>query len=172
MKLITDQITIIQQEVHKLAEEIKVLNETKGRSKAAWYTRPCDSDYDSIMKIQKNADRIQELSSLLEESTIIQNPNSERVELGSHFRVFIKWNKTDMEFLDVVLIDKKVSNEPSSIYLTRDSAFGKAIYHKKLGSRFRYYTATGERAEGLITSMEYDRPEIGKTHLKMKKSDK
>ena len=127
-----------------------------------------DSDYDSILKIQENADRIQALSNLLEKSTIIQNPNSERVELGSHFRVFLKYDKEDMEFLDVVLIEKKVSKESSSIYLTYDSDFGKAVYHKKLGSRFRYYTKTGKREEGLIISMEYDRPEIGKTHLKMK----
>ena len=168
MKLITDQVTIMQQEIHELAEEIKVLNEKKERDKAACYTRPGDSDYDSILKIQENADRIQALSNLLEKSTIIQNPNSERVELGSHFRVFLKYDKEDMEFLDVVLIEKKVSKESSSIYLTYDSDFGKAVYHKKLGSRFRYYTKTGKREEGLIISMEYDRPEIGKTHLKMK----
>lgn len=63
---------------------------------------------------------------------------------------------------------KKVSKEPSSLYLTYNSDFGKAVYHKNLGSRFRYYTRTGERIERLITSMEYDRPEIGTTHLKMR----
>lgn len=168
MKLITDQVTIMQQEIHELAEEIKLLNETKERDKATYYTRPGDSDYDAILKIQENADRIQELSDLLEESTIIPNPNSERVELGSHFKVFLKYGKEDMEFLDVILIEKKISKEPSSLYLTYNSDFGKAVYHKNLGSRFRYYTRTGERIEGLITSMEYDRPEIGKTHLKMR----
>ena len=34
MKLITDQVTIMQQEIHELAEEIKVLNEKKERDKA------------------------------------------------------------------------------------------------------------------------------------------
>lgn len=168
MKLLTDQVTIMQQEIHKLAEEIKLLNEAKERDKATCYTRPGDSDYDAIWKIQENADRIQELSDLLEKSTIISNPNSERVELGSHFKVFLKYGKEDMEFLDVILIEKKVSEEPSSLYLTCDGNFGKAVYHKKLGSRFYYYTRTGKRVEALITSMEYDRPEIGKTHLKMR----
>lgn len=51
MKLITDQVTIMQQEIHKLAEEIKLLNETKERDKATYYTRPGDSDYDAILKI-------------------------------------------------------------------------------------------------------------------------
>lgn len=168
MKLITEQVTIMQQEIHELAAEIKLLNEAKERDKATYYTRPGDSDYDAILKIQKNADRIQKLSGLLKESTIIANPNSERVEIGSHFTVFFKWNKEDMEFLDIVLIEKKVSKEPSSTYLTYDSDFGKAVYHKKLGSKFRYYTKDGNRIEGLITSMEYDRPEIGKTRLKMR----
>ena len=168
MKLLTDQVTIMQQEIHKLAEEIKLLNETKERDKATYYTRPGDSDYDAIWKIQENADRIQELSDLLEKSTIISNPNSERVEIGSHFKAFLKYSKEDMEFLDVILIEKKVSNEPSSLYLTYNSDFGKAVYHKKLGSRFHYDTRDGERIEVLIISMEYDRPGIGKTHLKMR----
>lgn len=168
MKLITEQVTIIQQEIQKLAAEIKVLNETKEREKATYYTRAGDSDYDSISKIQENANKIQKLSKILEDSTIIPNPNSERVELGSHFRVFLKWNKNDMDFFDVTLIEAKVSKEPSPDYLTQDSDFGKAVYHKKLGSRFRYYDKNGNRVEGLITSMEYDRPGIGKTHLKIR----
>ena len=43
MKLITDQVSIMQQEIHELAEEIKVLNEKEGRDKEACYTRPGDS---------------------------------------------------------------------------------------------------------------------------------
>ena len=117
MKLITDQVTIMQQEIHKLAEEIKLLNETKERDKATQYTRPGDSDYEAILKIQENADRIQELSDLLEESTIIPNPNSERVELGSHFKVFLKYGKEDMEFLDVILIEK-LRDEKSPEFLS------------------------------------------------------
>lgn len=169
MKLVEEQVRMIKEEIANLSQDIHSLNYSKEREKPTYFTRPADSDYNSIIQIQQKAIRIKELIDILERSTVIKNPNSEVVEIGSRFNVFLKYGKDDTDMISVTLIEKKVTTESSFNYITINSNIGKAIWHKKIGSRFRFKDASGKRVEGLITSMEYEREDIGKTILKMKK---
>ena len=161
MKLVEEQVRMIKEEIANLSQDIHSLNYSKEREKPTYFTRPADSDYNSIIQIQQKAIRIKELIDILERSTVIKNPNSEVVEIGSRFNVFLKYGKDDTDMISVTLIEKKVTTESSFNYITINS--------KKIGSRFRFKDASGKRVEGLITSMEYEREDIGKTILKMKK---
>ena len=169
MKLIEEQVRMIKEEIAKLSQDIHSLNYSKDRQKPTYFTRPADSDYNSIIQIQQKAIRIKELMDILKRSTVIKNPNSETVEIGSKFNVFLKYGKDDADMIHVTLIENKVTIESSFNYITIHSNIGKAIWHKKIGSRFRYRDANGKRVEGLITSMEYEREGIGKTRLRMKR---
>lgn len=165
MKIVESQKQIILLEIESLyLENLTLRNQKQGLG--CYGTRPSDSDYHIIQIIAENERRIKELEHIAKYSEVIENPNSKKIEIGSRCKIFLKYSKTEYDCLDTILIEQKISKEPLRSYTSKNSQLGKAIYHKKIGGGFRYRQVDGSTVCGKIISLEFSRPEIGKTYAK------
>lgn len=112
--------------------------------------------------------RLSEIDYLLEHSIRICNPNSRSIDIGSKFSVVMKYGEDDYQYQDVVLVEKKVGTESSDCFVSLESPFGRAVYHKNVGEHFRYLQENGKFARGYIATCRFEREDLGTSIVKAK----
>ncbi len=167
MKLIKEQVDLLYEEYERLIIEKEKYLQTKGYTYGLALidqkTNPEKSPIEYLQQMQKRLDIIKHL---LNNSIIVKNPNSTQIEVGTSATIFTKFSDDDYELLKVTFIEKKVSTESSNKFISLDSAFGRAAYHKELGSTFCYTLADGRKIRAQILGMEFEHEGIGKTYKK------
>lgn len=174
MKITKDQLELLLLEQEKIKMEYNRLKDSRAYEKPlAFGTNPSVSEYEIANTIINKDSRNREINMIISTSEIVANPNTRTIEIGSKAKIFLKFSDSSYDLFDITLIEKKVGQEPSIpinkeaiIYITKDSKLGKAINHKEIGTRFRYYENDGNLVKGTIVGLTFERPGIGKTYLK------
>lgn len=143
MKLLVDQVNRLKELYHLEMENNKKLAEDLNNQEISIgvFGSRDSSDYAcSILNNQKaesnrNLDRI---NRILSECTIINNPNTNTIDLGSKFVVTINFDGkiTRGEY---TLVESKVMGDPRN-YISTESPIGSALLGRHLDETFTYET--------------------------------
>lgn len=167
-KLVREQVEMLQVELEKESIEIETLQNKLSSVEVV----NSHGNYDTLrMNMQKELSakraKVQNIELAFSNSSIVENEDSETIEVGSQFRVIIEDEAGEPDMMDVVLIEKKIANEPSDRFLSIESDFGKAVLHKKVGEHFCFATKDGNTIHGVTTQCEMD--VLEKPFIKAKK---
>lgn len=148
--LVRSQVEMLETELEYRRKILEVRKET--RKKEGY-------DFMSSSEIDELKMRITEIGRLLTEKKIIENPNSDTIDIGSSFYLSLDYGDDDIEEMEATLVEKFVSHEASSDhFISMETEMGQAIYGKKEGESFSYLLPTGATITGEVL-------EIAKTDM-------
>ncbi len=144
--LVAEQIEMLQQE---LVSRKKVLSRHLSERQKSGYEVLNNSEIDKLRS------RISEISRLLTEKKLIENPNSDAINIGSKFTLLIKYSDTFSEELNATLVEEFVSHEASmEEFISMEKEIGRAIYGKQKGETFSYLLPTGKNVTGEVLEIK------------------
>lgn len=159
MKLIEEQVSLLNLEKEQLTKEIKdIKSSIENMDTCTSLYGSYDETLGDLKKqIVANDIRIKKIDSVIKESQIIENPSIEKIDIGSHIELFIDFgDESDFQeenYLSFTLIEKTVGQESSRDFITLESSIGKAIFGKKAGDQFNYFTYNHQEMKGIIMSI-------------------
>ncbi len=170
MRLIPDQVKMLKERYENCQREREeLIAEKEGiTSVIVDEGRTTDNDYAVIKQIADLSKEASEIQKILNKATIVEKVNKNWVDVGSTFKVYMNFGGGDTETIEATFIEKKVAGESSEYYISGESDFGKAIYHKKIGDIFAYPLMTGKTARGTILEFTNNK-ETPKTYVKKDK---
>jgi len=144
--LVRSQVEMLETELEYRRKILEVRKET--RKKEGY-------DFMSSSEIDELKMRITEIGRLLTEKKIIENPNSDTIDIGSSFYLSLDYGDGDIEEMEATLVEKFVSHEASSDhFISMETEMGQAIYGKKEGESFSYLLPTGATITGEVLEID------------------
>ena len=151
MKLIPEQIEMLKMQYDNYQKQrISLIEGKDSTSPIVLEGQTTDISYSLIKRIAELSKRTDEIKFILENATVVENTNYDYVDVGSKFRAFVIFGDDDSDIIEATFIEKKVANEGYDEYISGESDFGLAIYHKQVGDVFYYPLANGKVAKGTI----------------------
>ena len=148
--LVRSQVEMLETELEYRRKILEVRKETRKKD---------GYDFMSSSEIDQLKLRITEIGRLLTEKKIIENPNSDKIDIGSSFVLSLDYGDGDIEEMEATLVEKFVSREASSDhFVSMETEMGQAIYGREEGDNFSYLLPTGRAITGEVL-------EINKTDI-------
>lgn len=143
--LVREQKILLEAE---LAQKVKILEMKRSSRKKDGYAFLDNSEINDL-KI-----RIAEITGMLKQQNIIENPNSDMIDIGSSFSLSLDYGNGEVEELEAVLVPKFVSNEAScEHFVSMEADLGKAIYEKGIGDNFSCLLPNGNTLCGQVLTI-------------------
>lgn len=162
MRLIKEQVTLLELEKEELMKELK--NSKVSIEKID--TQISFGRYDnSLVELKKQLiiidTRIRKINNILEEAEVVESSSIEKINIGSNVELFIDFGEDsdyqDDNYLSFILIEKKVGKESSESFITIESDIGKAIFGKRVGDKFSYQLYNGQQVNGIIMNISSEK---------------
>jgi len=154
MKLVKEQIELLNDEIEYLetgmAEARVVVSNMGGGATLAVKSDPSASEFRRQLIVCD--DRLRAIRSILRDAEIIDR-DSDVIGIGSRVSLFLDFGDDDFtedNYIDFILIEKRVGKESSDRFITIDSTLGKSIVGKRVNDKFSYKTCSGHVIEGII----------------------
>ena len=156
MKLIPEQVLLLEKELGELLDKRNILREQKEYTnshvsvdgESSCYT------YDEREAIQKCSDRIRMVESLLRLCDHISSPNSDIITYGSHFSVEINYSEDESEVFNGFLVEEMVTTEDPNLFFSTKSYLGKALLGKQENDSISWQLPNGEVISGTVLGVE------------------
>lgn len=140
--LVREQIEMLETE---LIARKKTIEAKKNARKKAGYEVLKDKEINALQE------RITEINHILTDKKIIENPNSDTIDIGSRCYLSLDYGDGDNETFEATLVERFVSHEASSDeFISMEKEMGQAIYGKQEGEAFSYLLPNGTKITGEV----------------------
>ena len=134
MRIVKAQMKMLQEELEKNKERLKKCQDSKQSD---------DHEFgkNNILGREINSlkTEINKIENLLGTSSIIKNPSSDQLTIGSEVNLLLNFGDDDIEECHAILVESFVAREAQTgNFISIQSELGKAIYGKKQGEVFSY----------------------------------
>lgn len=162
MKLIPEQVQLLEKELLKLNDTRSLLIEQKEYQNS--YIS-CDGEGSGVRgdekeEIQRSYNRIKEIESLLKYCEILPTPCSDTITLGSYFTVEINFSEDESEVFNGYLVEEMVTTEDSQSFFSTKSYLGKSLLGKRKNDNISWQLPDGGIVSGTVLAVKKDNPKV------------
>lgn len=164
MKLVLEQVELLEKEQKKIIEKRKVLLEQKSFIKTYSYFLNDggvnEVNNDEKIEIDRCNRRIREINSIIATSEIVTPSTDNQIEIGSYFKVHLHFQDDDFEIVEGILVDNIVTNEAVDKFFSVKSYLGKSILGKQQDDVFSWQLPNGDITKGKVLEINYQKQTV------------
>lgn len=138
MKLIAAQIELLEATEVRLLAEIDALLSRKNGDSSMFYGSSNDDDFDMNSRIAMLNTQIKQIQLIKNGSEVVESSMGDVIDLGASFKLELDFGDGDIDEVEAVMIESRVTTEGSGLYVSIDSAIGSNIIGKSVGEEFTY----------------------------------
>ena len=160
VKLIPEQLKLIEERIGQLEDSISAIREEYRNTKPDFFTNVLYKEFSNSIdqmlpfELSNNQKELISLKHLLEEAEIVTEYDDTKINIGTSFKVALKSNDGMISESSYILTDiVKEASIRKRGFVSIASPLGKAVYNKQIDDKFSYQTPDGITIWGVVTNI-------------------